>query len=87
MTVFARLSWHLRRHFPLAVCLLTLATQSSVQAQSDDDDFMLTVLSAILSGVKTLPVPIDFKVQLPTHMPVKSYTVELTRWNLSLIHI
>lgn len=82
MTVFAQLSWQLRRHFPLAVCLLMLATQSSVQAQGDDDDFMLTVLPAILSGVKTLPVPIDFKVQLPTYRPINSYTVELTRWNI-----
>ena len=61
-----------------ALCFL-IALPSKSSAQEDE---ILDLLPAILSSVKKLPRPINFKVALPTITGTNSYTIDLNRWNI-----
>jgi len=65
------------------VCVLIfgLISFSSVGYAQQSDD-LLDLLPAILSGVKKLPRPIDFKVALPLIPAGDEYVIELDRWNI-----
>ncbi len=62
------------------VMLLSFCMVNVTQAQQDDS--IIDYLPAILSGIKKLPRPIDFKVQLPSRGTGGEYIIELSRWNI-----
>ncbi len=56
-------------------------SSGSINAQATDNS-ILDLLPSIMSGVKRLPRPVDFKVALPTLNTGGEYVVELSRWNI-----
>jgi len=64
----------------LSLITLALLLPPKLQAQEKDD--ILEYLPSIISGIKRLPRPIDFKVNLPNIGTIRSYTIELSRWNI-----
>ena len=62
----------------LALCLLMPLTLN-ITAQEDD---ILDFMPPIISSIKKLPRPIDFKVVLPNISNSTNYTIELDRWNI-----
>ncbi len=63
----------------IGVCLLLMSLPKQAKAQ---DDSILDMLPAILSGVKRLPRSIDFKVALPSIGQANQYVIELDRWDI-----
>lgn len=62
----------------LALCLL-MPLAFNITAQEDD---VLDFLPSIISSIKKLPRPIDFKVVQPSISNSTNYTIELDRWNI-----
>lgn len=62
-----------------AACFMLLLNSKLAKAQEDS---ILDMLPAILSGVKTLPRNINFKVALPSIGQVNQYVIELGRWDI-----
>ncbi len=60
---------------------LTLLANAPSHAQTENDS-ILDMLPAILTGVKKLPRPINFKVALPRITADDEYEIELGRWNI-----
>jgi len=54
----------------------------STQAITQQEDNMLDFMPAILSGVKTLPKPINFKVRLPSLSSANEITIDLAQWDI-----
>ena len=65
----------------LFVISLSCILCTPIKAQSDNDS-ILDMLPAMLSSIKKLPRPIDFKVALPTFSSPNEYIIELDRWNI-----
>lgn len=59
-----------------------LAFTANAMAQTYDDDSILDLLPSILSSIKKLPRPINFKVTLPRLDNGREYVIELGRWNI-----
>ena len=72
----------LSKRFILLIALVLLVTTSVSSIAQSDDDSILDYLPGIVSNVKKLPRPINFKVALPARNTGGDYTIELSRWNI-----
>ena len=65
----------------LFIFFLNCIISTQTRAQSDDGS-ILEMLPAMLSSIKRLPRPIDFKVASPSFGSSNEYIIELGRWNI-----
>jgi len=66
----------------LAVYTSVLLFMCSPAVSAQSDDSILDMMPSIMSSIKKLPRPIDFKVALPSLNTSEVYTVELDRWDI-----
>jgi len=66
----------------LVVALTAMMLNLAPSHVTASEDSVLDMLPAIISSIKKLPRPIDFKVALPALGPVNEYVIELDRWDI-----
>ena len=66
--------------FAASLCCVMLNTTPSAIATQDND--IVDLLPAILSGIERLPRPINFEVAQPSFESKSDYVIDLDRWNI-----